>query len=144
MKRTIENIKNIAFSDYRSRIPGIICDIIDCQQYVGFSSVLKVKPTGYSGISTGSNEKIKSYNVVCCGSTGVYGFSTSIKESFFAYVITDNPSLIEGLPAILIPKTFLMRNPGIDYDTNEDVIDKEELKKLVMRKENLIVSRKYS
>jgi hypothetical protein len=107
------------------------------------SSVLRVIPVGYSepGVAVANP---KHYNVVCSGAAGVYGFPLAIKESFLAYVLTDDPSAIEGKPAILIPKTFLLRNPGSDYATNKDMIDEKELKKMIMRKENLIVSRKFS
>jgi hypothetical protein len=143
MKSLTSNIQNSAKQDYRSHVPGIICDIIECYQYTGMSAVLRVLPIGYSepGVAV-SNPK--HFNVVCSGTVGVYGFPTAMKDMFYAYVLSDDPSSIEGKPAILIPKTFLLRNPGSDYVTNKDMIDEKYLKKMVMRKENLIVSRKLS
>jgi hypothetical protein len=137
-------IKDAAFSDYRSHIPGIICEIIECYQYVGFSATLKVIPVGYGDDIPASSDKLKMYNVICCGSVGIYGFPTLMKDLFYAYVITDNPSLIEGRPALIIPKSVLYRNPGSNYNAEPDIVPKSTLKTLVMKKEILIKSRKLS
>jgi len=138
------SIKDIAFSDYRSHIPGIICDIIECNQYIGFSSILKVRPLGLLDSPTADLEVLKLYNVICCGSVGIYGFPTLMKDLYYAYVLTDNPSLIEGRPALIIPRSFLYRNPNNDYATEPDMITREELKKMIVTKEILVKSRKYS
>ena len=66
-----------------------------------------------------------------------------MKDLYYAYVLTDNPSLIEGRPALIIPKSFLYRNPGTNYSTEPDAVLKEELEKLIMRKEVLVKSRKF-
>jgi len=142
--RIQEQIKDSAFSDYRSHIPGIICDIIECNQYVGFAAVLRVSPLGYSTFESDPSEEVRLYNVVCCGAVGVYGFTTLMRESCYAYVLTDNPSLIEGRPALIIPKSFLYRTPGDDYATEKDMVLKEDLKNMVVRKEILVKSRKLS
>jgi hypothetical protein len=138
------NIKDNAFSDYRTHIPGVICDIIECNQYAGFSAVLKVSPIGYMTIDTATSETQKLYNVICCGSIGVYGFPTLMKDLYYAYVLTDNPSLIEGRPALIIPKTFLYRNPGDSYATEPDMLLKDELKKMIVKKEVLVRARKFA
>jgi hypothetical protein len=67
-----------------------------------------------------------------------------MKELFYAYVLTDNPSMIEGKPALIVPRNFLLSNPGSDYAVEPDMIKKDELKKATMRKENLIRSRSLS
>ena len=139
-----DSIKDIAFSDYRSHIPGVICDIIECNQYIGFSAMLKVAPVGYMNASTKTTDKAKLFNVVCCGSVGIYGFPTLMKDLYYAYVLTDNPSLLEGRPALIISKSFLYRNPGSNYEMEPDMVLKEELKKMIVRKENLVKSRKLS
>lgn len=144
MRKIVENIKDNSFSDYRLHVPGVICDIYECNQYVGYSSVLRVLPVGYDVSAVSSDEKLKYFNVVCCGSVGVYGFTTSIKETHRAYVLTDNPSFIEGMPALIIPKNFLYRNPGEGYKTEPDSVNKDDLQGLVMRKEILVRSRKLS
>jgi hypothetical protein len=137
-------IKDNVFADYRSHIPGVICDIVECNQYAGFSAVLRVSPLGYNKISVATDEKQKLYNVICCGSVGIYGFPTLMKDLYYAYVLTDNPSLIEGRPALIIPKSFLYRNSGDNYATEPDMMLKEELSKMVVKKEQLVKSRKFS
>jgi len=137
-------IKDISFSDYRTHVPGIICEIIECIQYIGFSATLKVVPVGYTSSNYPTEEKLKLYNVVCCGSAGIYGFPTMMKDLYYAYVITNNPSLIEGRPALIIPKSVLYRNPKSDYEIEPDMVSKAELDKMVVRKEVLVKSRKFS
>jgi len=136
-----KDIKDLAFYDYRSHVPGVICEIVDCKDYIGFSSVLKVYPVGYSApLLVLSDEKTKHYNVSCCSPGGVYGFPTSMKESHYAYVLTDNPTMIEGKPAVLIPKSFLYRNYGKSYDTEPDMISQDALAKMEVSKDQLIRS----
>jgi hypothetical protein len=144
MVKILDRIKDTANSDYRSHIPGIICDIIDCRQYTGLGSTLKVSPLGYDGSYSKAGVVVKHYNVVCSGAVGVYGFPTNMKELFYAYVLTDRASMIEGKVALIIPKTFLPSNPGADWEIEPDAIKKEELEKIVMRKETLVRSRKFS
>ena len=144
MRKIVDSIKDHSFSDYRLHMSAVVCDIVECNQYVGLHSVLKVSPRNYDVSIIQAPDEIKHFNVVCSGTVGVYGFPTNLKELYYAYVLTDNPSEIEGNPALIVPKSFLMGNPGDDYAVEPDALSKEELKKLRMRKENLIRSRKFS
>ena len=143
MKKIVENIKNRANSDYRVHVTGIVCDIFAAYQLTGMSSVLSVAPVGFNDpqnlVSTP-----KRYNVIPVGSAGVYGFPAALLEVYYAYVLTDDISKLEGKPAIIIPKSMLLSNPGSDWATENNMISAANINTMVVRKEDLIVSRKYS
>jgi hypothetical protein len=144
MRKIVDTIKEHSFSDYRHHVPGVICEIKEFNQYIGFSAVLKVIPLDSESEYISSEGTPKNSNVMYCGAAGIYGLPASVKDTCYAYVMTDNPSLLEGKPAIIIPKSFLLSNPGLDHKVEPDILSKTELKKLVMRKEDLIASRKLS
>ena len=143
MKKIIDKIRDQANSDYRLHVTGIVCDIFEAYQMVGMSSVLSVAPVGFNDAQNISLNP-KRYNVIPIGSAGVYGFPAAIKESFYAYVLTDDISKIEGKTAVIIPKSVLLSNPGHDWADENNMISAVNLNGMIVRKENLIVSRKYS
>ena len=143
MKKVIENIKRIADSDYRSHILGIVCDIFDAFQLDGMSSVLSVAPIGFNDPQNVVANP-KRYNVTPIGSAGVYGFPTALKEAYYAYVLTDDTSNLEGKPAVIIPKSILLSNPGTDWKIEPNMISAANVQNMIVQKEDLIASRKYS
>ena len=143
MRKIVDNIKNTTNADYRVHVTGIVCDIFDAFQVTGMSSVLSVAPVGFNDPQNLVSNP-KRYNVLPVGSPGVYGFPTALKESFYAYVLTDDISLLEGKPAVIIPKSALLSNPGSDWSTENNMISADNLNNMIVRKEDLIVSRKYS
>lgn len=141
----LEFIKDSANNDFRRHIPGVLCNIKDCKQYVGFGAVLKVSPVNTSALFYSKDGKDSAvFNVALCNTSGVYGFSSSIKDTHYAYVICDDPTRLDGRPALLVPKTFLYPNRESTSKTEPDEIDQEELKKkFTMVKEVFIKSRKF-
>lgn len=143
MKKVIDSIVKIADSNYKSHINGIVCDIFSAYQIEGMSSVLSVAPIGFNDANAVVQNPVR-YNVIPIGSAGVYGFPTALKEAYYAYVLTDDVSKIEGKPAIIIPKSVLFSNPGPDWATENNMISAMNINNMVVRKDNLIVSSKYA
>jgi len=142
-RKIVENIKNQANSDYRIHVSGIVCDIFAANQINGMASTLTVAPVGFS-LPQNATPNQKRYSVIAVGSAGVYGYPSNLMDSYYAYVLTDNISKIEGKPAVLIPKSVLLSNPGSDYVSEPNIIGADDVNAMVVRKENLIVSRKLS
>jgi hypothetical protein len=139
---TSDIIKDIAYSDYRFHIPGVVCTIMECYQYIGFGAILKVIPEDHEVMDVPEEGGLRYFNVVCAGVPGVYGFPTFIKENYNAYVMTNYPSLLDGKLAFLVPKTFLNRSVG--SKTEPDTVSKDELKDLVLKKDAFIRKRGMS
>ena len=139
---TSDIIKDISYNDYRLRIPGVICAIIECHQYIGFGAILKVRPEDYDVKDVTEDGDARYFNVVCAGTPGIYGFPTLLKENYNAYVMTNNPSMLDGKIAILVPKTFLNRSVG--SGTENDTVSKAELTNLIMKKDAFIRARRMS
>lgn len=138
-----EQIKDSSFSDYRHHFSGVLCEIYDAKQYEGFSAILTVYPADYSDYDLDLS-KIRMFNVPYCMPAGMYGFTTSMKDIYYAYVITDRPSIIEGRPAILVPKSFFYGKNSLennDSTSEPNMYSKKELESIVIRKDNLIVER---
>ena len=73
-------------------------------------------------------------------SLAVTRFSFVMTSSIFCVMSVSNfTSLL-----VIIPKSFLYRTPGDDYATEKDMVLKEDLKNMVVRKEILVKSRKLS
>ena len=142
-RKIIENIKNHANSDYRAHVIGVVCNIFSANQINGMASTLSVAPVDF-GLPQNSAKNQKTYNVVAVGSAGVYGYPTSLISAYYAYVITDNISKLEGKTAVLIPKSFLLSNPGADWATSNNIIDDNSIDQLTARKEDNVVNRKFT
>ena len=143
MRKIVDRIKDQANSDYRLHMSGVVCDIYDANQIIGMSAVLTVAPVGYNDPQN-INPESKRFNVIPAGNPSVYGFPTNLKEAYYAYVITDDVSKIEGKVAVIIPKNILLSNPGPDWNTSNNMISPSGINDMVVRKDDLIVSRKYS
>jgi hypothetical protein len=139
---TSDIIKDISYSDYRLRIPGVICTIIEVHQYVGFGAILKVRPEDYDMKDIPEDGDVRYFNVACAGTPGVYGFPTLLTDNYNAYVMTNNPSMLDGKIAILVPKTFLNRSVG--SKTNTETVNKDALDDLIMKKDSFIKARRMS
>ena len=151
--KTTEKIKNTSFSDFRHHLNGVVCDIYECIQLNGMSAVLKVLPVGYLNSDKSnknsqlpSGEEPRYFNVPFAYTPGIFGFNRLIKDIYYAYVITSDPTKIEGCPAILIPKTSLgngVHKNSAGNMTEPDMLDKVEIEALTMKKENLIPTRMF-
>jgi hypothetical protein len=148
---TKESISDLSYSDYRHHIPGVACEILDCEQSSFFSSILYVLPVDYfTGINRDSSNtgnqlpsgaQPRFFKVICTSPSCIFGFTPLIKEKYYAYVFTPEPSSIEGMPAILIPKTFLRSSAQTKNAVNnisQDSVYKEELEATRMFKDNFI------
>lgn len=139
-----EIVKDVAYSDYRLRTPiGILCKIVECFQYNAFGAILRVIPIDERDGADVAISKVIPYNVHCVNPQGLMGFHSNVREMYNALVLTGNPSVIEGQPAFLIPKSFLYRSiaDGLEkHSISQEVISKEGLE---TKKDLLIKGRKF-
>ena len=137
-----ETIKDISFSDYRLRFQGVICTILDSKELMGFGHILKVLPEDWDNNDAPDGGPMGGFNVLCINTMGIMGIPFGIKTKYNAYVLTSNPTLIEGKIAILVPKVFLSRDTQNASEKNivsNDVLNKQ----LTVIKDSHVVSRKF-